>query len=144
MRNTVLAVAANVSSVFTTTCNTVARLDARDGSIVWCHYLTIDAKGRPSWSDTPPEAPPAALLAPPLLAGGRLYVGLVVPGLDQTSAYLAAFSPRRGKLMWLAKVGSAETRDFLGLGSSPLPLASWGGRVYFCPSCRRVLGVNRR
>jgi len=134
LRNTVLAPAVSGLSVYVAAPDKVLRLKAENGEIAWCRYLAVDENGELSFPDSPPPSPPTTAVTPPLYVEGEVLLGIVVSEVQRAAGYLVAFSAERGSVLWQTRAGSCETRDFLGLGTSPLPLAARGGLVYFCPN----------
>ncbi|HNR99229.1 MAG TPA: PQQ-binding-like beta-propeller repeat protein [Planctomycetota bacterium] len=134
LRNTLLAPAADGERVFIASAGVVAAFARKDGAPLWTRFVQTDAAGSPAWASAAPAAPPAVHLTPPLCAAGKVFVGINLPARQHITAHVAAFAPEDGALLWTAKAGTMEGADILGLGSSPLPLASHGDRVYFCPN----------
>ncbi len=134
LRNILLAPAVDARCVYVARGGTVAALAREDGTLRWAVFAALDAKNTLSWSVQAPATMPALHTTPPLRAADKVFVGVCVPSLQQTTAYVAAFTPDEGALLWCVKVGAIEGADLLGLGAAPLPLAAHAGRVYSCPN----------
>ncbi len=134
LRNTLLAPAVDNERVYVARGGVLAAFAREDGAALWTMFAAADGARSLAWSAAAPASPPAVHTTPPLCAAGKVFVGITVPSLQQTSAHIAAFAPDDGALLWVTKVGAMEGADILGLGTSPLPLAAHGDRVYFCPN----------
>jgi len=134
LRDAILTPAVDRSAVYVARPDRICSLSGSSGSILWTRFLHLTENEDLFLSDEPPEVEPSIAVTPPLLVGDSLYIGVVIHRAGGAAASLLCLEAPSGKLLWERKVGSAETRDFLRLGSTPLPLVNEAGRIFFCPN----------
>ncbi len=142
LRGSVLAPAANRSFVFAAAGDTLGCFRASDGTPCWKQHIRPTQSGGVTWQRIRLTTPPAFSQTPPLLADGTLFIGSVYSGINKITAYLSAFCPENGNLLWTINAGSAETTDYLGLRSLPQPLSFHAGTIYFCPNIGFIAAVQ--
>jgi len=97
-------------------------LDARTGRLLW------DAADR---EDLGVVSRDAMHVSAPLVASGRVYLGVALPASGGAQAHVLALDATTGAPVFRTFVGSATPDDHLGLAAQPAPLLESEGRLFF-------------
>ncbi|NQT54313.1 PQQ-binding-like beta-propeller repeat protein, partial [bacterium] len=149
------AVACDGGRAFARVGGAVVAFHAATGRVLWRHPLREKPAAAPppeppadapaddeaKKDDAPPPLEPALLATPPVVAGGRVIVGLTVLG-DEARASLLALDAATGRRLWRTFVCSRTISAFRGLGGTPSVPALDGGTAYFCTNLGAVAAVD--